>query len=40
MRSDFSGMQSDNNQDEEEEQVGVYVKAFCSGINELMSVYK
>jgi hypothetical protein len=40
MRSNFSGMQSENNQEEEEEPVGVYVKAFCSGINELLSVYK
>ena len=24
----------------EQEQVGVYVKAFCSGVNELLAVYK
>ena len=39
MKSNFSGDHSDQ-QDEEEEAVGVYVKAFCSGINELLCVYK
>jgi hypothetical protein len=41
-------MRSDNMEDEdgsaidqgEESTVGVYIKAFCSGISELMSVYK
>ena len=34
---------SNNGDDEEvpeEELIGVYVKAFCSGVNEVLSVYK
>ena len=34
---------SNNGEEEdvpEEELIGVYVKAFCSGVNEVLSVYK
>lgn len=27
-------------EDEESELVGVYIKAFCSGVNEVLNVYK
>ena len=31
---------SQNLEEEEEQLVGVYLKAFCSGVNELLTVYK
>lgn len=33
---------SNNDMDEsqEDENMGVYIKAFCSGVNEILSVYK
>ena len=31
---------NDFDQDEEEDIIGVYIKAFCSGVDEVLNVYK